>query len=163
MGTFEPTIEIWNLNVIDPVYPTIVLGKPKGAEKSKKSKRDGPAHHTDAVLAISPSRLLPHLMLSASADHTINLWDLADPSMPNRTYRHHKDKVAVIEWSPTEVGIFASAAYDGKIYVIDAREEVGSEESIVAKWKVDSDTEALSWDPSDPNRLIVRFSIWHWI
>lgn len=34
MGTFEPGIEIWNLDVLDPLEPTATLGGFK--EKDKK-------------------------------------------------------------------------------------------------------------------------------
>lgn len=35
IGTFEPAIEIWNLDVLDPLEPTATLGGHK--EKPKKS------------------------------------------------------------------------------------------------------------------------------
>jgi len=43
VGTFEPEIEIWNLDVIDPMYPDAILGKSQaemGSRKGKKKKRN---------------------------------------------------------------------------------------------------------------------------
>ena len=81
VGTFQPAIEIWNLDVLDPIEPTAVLGGPLGEEeqeryeheqkkqaKGKKGKKgqdqsgnpvgkDGtvytPDSHTDAVMCLS--------------------------------------------------------------------------------------------------------------
>lgn len=61
VGTFEPDIEIWNLDSLDAMDPDIVLGdagessssiiKVKG-KKTKKVQNDVP-YHTDAVMSIN--------------------------------------------------------------------------------------------------------------
>lgn len=38
VGTFEPAIEIWNLDVLDPLEPTATLGGYKGKEKKPGKK-----------------------------------------------------------------------------------------------------------------------------
>jgi len=52
MGTFQPEIEIWDLNVVDALYPHATLGKVADGEKRKKNKIH-PDYHTDAVLGLS--------------------------------------------------------------------------------------------------------------
>lgn len=61
VGTFKPGIEIWNLDVMDPLEPTAVLGGPDltagGGKKKKGGKKGGkpkaqpllPDSHSDAV------------------------------------------------------------------------------------------------------------------
>ena len=62
VGSFDPTIEIWDMDVIDPVYPHIILGSGRGkkshqksAKKSLAKKKDAidPLFHTDHVMSIS--------------------------------------------------------------------------------------------------------------
>ncbi|KAI9872842.1 MAG: hypothetical protein M1823_008070, partial [Watsoniomyces obsoletus] len=61
IGTMDPDIEIWNLDVVDSMYPDAVLGqgaedaanadKPK--KKKKKSKKANDNFHVDAVLSLT--------------------------------------------------------------------------------------------------------------
>jgi periodic tryptophan protein 1 len=60
VGTFLPEIEIWNLDVLNTIEPTLILGDDQ-ASKSKKKKKDklqGYYGHTDAVMSlhVNPSR-----------------------------------------------------------------------------------------------------------
>ena len=54
VGTFQPEIEVWNLDVVDALYPHFILGEETEAEKrkSKKAKKSA-VRHTDAVLGLS--------------------------------------------------------------------------------------------------------------
>jgi periodic tryptophan protein 1 len=39
IGTFDPEIEIWDMDIVDTLRPEVVLGKaPKGEKKKKKVK-----------------------------------------------------------------------------------------------------------------------------
>lgn len=38
VGTFDPEIEIWNLDIIDPMYPNAILGKNESKKKKKVIK-----------------------------------------------------------------------------------------------------------------------------
>jgi periodic tryptophan protein 1 len=62
VGTFNPAIEIWNLDVLDPLEPTAVLGgvidekqHTKNKKKGKKGSRDDLriGSHEDAVMSLS--------------------------------------------------------------------------------------------------------------
>jgi periodic tryptophan protein 1 len=98
VGTLDPEIEIWSLDVVDPMYPDMMLGRPDlskahvptplgtGKKKKKKSKRRELAAgwHVDAVLSLSWNRTHRNLLASASADHTVKLWDLNHCATPAR-------------------------------------------------------------------------------
>ena len=49
IGSFQPEIEVWDLDVIDPFYPCVVLGKKDGKTRGKKDHEG----HQDAVLSLS--------------------------------------------------------------------------------------------------------------
>lgn len=51
VGTFEPDIEIWDLDVVDNMIPQTILGH---TDKNKKrSKKANPKYHVDAVMDLS--------------------------------------------------------------------------------------------------------------
>lgn len=112
VGTFNPVIEIWNLDVLDPLEPTAVLGglapeeegrkKKKGAKSgSKKGKgvrgQDGEMYkegsHTDAVMGLSWNRQFRQALASGSADSTVKIWDVTT-QVCSHTATHHSDKVS---------------------------------------------------------------------
>ncbi len=113
IGTFEPEIEIWNLDTIDTMYPTMILGqeskKLSAKEKllaKKKSKKSAqatvdPERHLSAVTCLSWNKTHRQLLLSGSADTTVKLWDLSLEKAVH-SYHHHTDKVVSLAWHPTE-------------------------------------------------------------
>lgn len=56
VGTFDPEIEIWDLDVIDSMYPDAILGQQEEGKK-KKSKKANSDYHTDAVMSLSWNKL----------------------------------------------------------------------------------------------------------
>ena len=186
VGTMEPEIEIWSLDVLEGMYPDMVLGRPDkttahvpvplgtGKKKKKKTRqRDTSAsYHVDAVLSLSWNKTHRNLLASASADRTIKLWDL------NRTVgattgdsegaggamrsfdRVHKDKIQSVEWNDKEPTVLLSGSYDRTVRTFDSRAPESCLGAIVG-----SDVEALRWDPWDPygfyvsleNGLILNF------
>lgn len=153
IGTFEPEIEIWNLDVLEVPYPSLILGQvsdnpPKKTLKKKSSKKitqkTNPELHTDAVMSLSWNRLHSSLLVSGSADTTIKLWDL-NQAKALRSYEHHTGKVQALQWNTVEASILASAAYDHKVVSLDCRTP-GDAQS----WKLHSDPECLRWNPHQP-------------
>lgn len=66
VGTFKPGIEVWNLDVLDPLEPSALLGghdpRSGGKNKSGKKGRKGGLSlkadsHTDAVMGLAWNRL----------------------------------------------------------------------------------------------------------
>ena len=171
VGTFDPDIEIWDIDVLESIYPDTILGPganksestldealPSKNKKKKKKKKKGVRgpdehHHVDAVMCLSSNRLQRNLLLSGSADTTVKLWDLAKGSSSScvKSYTYHSDKVSAIQWHPTEAFYALSGSYDRVAIVADFR----TTEGMVAKWKFDRDAEGVKWDPHDPNYFYV--------
>ena len=126
---------------------------PKEEDQETSAEDTSPEHHRQSIIDVSINKELNHLLLSASADSTINLWDLNEPNMPKSTFRFHKDKVSICQWSlEAPYTTFLSAGYDKQIFLIDANEN-----KKLRKWKVEADIEALKWDKHNSNQFLVIY------
>jgi periodic tryptophan protein 1 len=173
VGTFQPCIEIWNLDVMDPLEPSATLGgesiteKPvqgvqSGSSSKKKKKKKAakkgddeddededeieflPGSHEDAVMCLSWNKQYRNILASGSADHTVKVWDVTTQQVQH-TFTHHTDKVQSVQWHPTEGWLLATGSYDRTVCLLDCRTA-----SVVASYKAPSDIEALAWDKHCP-------------
>ncbi|KAF8440360.1 transductin family protein/WD-40 repeat family protein [Boletus edulis BED1] len=175
VGTLDPEIEIWSLDVIESMYPDMVLGRPDktaahvpvpagtGKKKRKKTKArpTSDTHHVDAVLSLSWNRTHRQMLASASADRTVKLWDLsraptadADGSGESaaaiRSFNFHKDKVQAVQWNDKEPTVLLSGSYDRTVRVFDSRAPDTGVGAVLG-----ADVEALRWDPWEPHAFYV--------
>ncbi|QKX52991.1 uncharacterized protein TRUGW13939_00062 [Talaromyces rugulosus] len=156
VGTMDPDIEIWDLDIVDCMYPNAILGEgsaeqdTKPSKKKKKAKKANDEYHVDSVLALSANRQHRNLLASASADLTVKLWDLTTQKCA-KSYTHHTDKVCALDWHPRESTVLLSGSYDRTIVAADMR----APEAKAARWGVPADVENLRWDIHDPNFFYV--------
>lgn len=162
VGTMEPDIEIWDLDVVDCMYPNAILGagegnaeadessKKKKKKQKKKATKANDEYHVDAVLALAANRQHRNLLASASADRTVKLWDLNTQKCA-KSYTYHQDKICALDWNPTESTVLLSGSYDRTVVAADMR----APDAKPPRWQVASDVETLRWDPHDPNFFYV--------
>lgn len=157
VGTFDPDIEIWDLDTVDCMYPNAILGQAGGGEeekkkkkKKKKSKKANDEYHVDAVLALAANRKHRNLLASASADKTVKLWDLHTTKCA-KSYTYHTDKVCSLAWHSVESTVLLSGSYDRTAAIADMRAP-GEQPLRVG---VESDVENVRWDPHDPSFFYV--------
>ena len=164
VGTFDPDIELWDLDTIDCMYPNAILGqggqatntdldqdvKKKKKKRRKKSKKANEDYHVDAVLSLAANRQHRNLLASSSADKTVKLWDLLTTKCA-KSYSYHTDKVCSIAWHPKESTMLLSGSYDKTVIVADMR----APDAEVPRWGVESDVETVMWDPHDSNFFYV--------
>ncbi|CAM9921529.1 unnamed protein product, partial [Laminaria digitata] len=152
VGTFEPAIEIWNLDVLDPLEPTATLGgyKEKDKKPGKKARRRQtvPGSHTDAVLSLSWNREHRHVLASGSGDNTVKVWDITTQRC-SATLTHHSDKVQGVAWHPVEATVIATVGYDRVLALLDARAPTK-----VTSHKLLADPECLLWNPHNPAQVL---------
>ena len=171
VGTFGPGIEIWNLDVLNALEPSCVLGgedtsmadeimrhnmmNNAGQGHSNTIKPNGGSlkagSHTDAVMALSWNKVHRQVIASGSADCTVKLWDVTQAHSDKAnatTLKHHKDKVQSVLWHPAEGSLLATGSYDRTVALVDARST-----EHVKTVKIPGDCEALAWDPFNPQYL----------
>lgn len=160
VGTMDPDIEIWNLDMVDSMYPDAILGQGsedanggdrlQGKKKKKKSKKANDEFHVDSVLSLAANRHHRNLLASSSADKTIKLWDL-NTTKCAKSYSHHTDKVCSVAWNPMESTVLLSGSYDRTIVAADMR----APDAKAPRWGVESDVEMVRWNPHDPHYFYV--------
>ncbi|GKY94152.1 hypothetical protein MPSEU_000381300 [Mayamaea pseudoterrestris] len=175
VGTFHPGIEIWNLDVLNALEPSCVLGgedttaaddlmqaqamRGSGGAKPKVRGSGGlrPGSHTDAVMALSWNPIHQQVIASGSADMTVKLWDVSKAGSGDQegcnaaTFSHHNNKVQSVAWHPVEGTLLATGSYDRTVALLDAR-GTGKDVKIV---KLPADCEAIAWDIHNPECLTV--------
>lgn len=171
VGTLDPEIEIWSVDVIEAMYPASILGRPDQTKAhvpvpsgTGKKKRKKPKHrqvessyHVDAILGLSWNKSQRNLLASASADRTVKIWDLSrDPTMNGEggaihSFDVHKDKVQAVQWNDKEPTVLLTGSYDRTVRTFDLRTPTAGVGAIVG-----SDVEALRWDPWDNYGFYVR-------
>ncbi|EGF77331.1 hypothetical protein BATDEDRAFT_14153, partial [Batrachochytrium dendrobatidis JAM81] len=161
VGTFEPQVEIWNLDTIDSLFPDVILGalpssQTSAADKKKKggplrtAKRSNAETHVDAVMAISWNTVQRNLIATGSADATVKLWDLNRPETATANYTPHRNKVQAVRWNKFEPAVLLTGGYDKRVCAFDSRAP-----DTVAMWKLSADVECLLWDPMHSERFFV--------
>ncbi|CAL1547309.1 unnamed protein product [Lymnaea stagnalis] len=147
MGTMEPDIGIWDLDVVDSLEPVAVLGgKRKQSKKKKMKKKEVLAEgHSDSVLDLSWNKNVRNVLASASADKTVCLWDLSEGKVVS-TLKHHDQQVQCVSWHPVEPQSLLTGSFDNCAAVIDCR----SPGENVKKWKFDGEVERAIWNHFSP-------------
>jgi len=148
VGSMQPIIEVWDLDIVDCLEPAFKLGR-KGSKK-KKISRIG---HTDAVLALSWNSSLGHVLGSGSVDESCLLWDLSTQQVAAHLGRgegRHREKVQAVQFHPFQAHSMATGCCDAKVRVFDCR----SPDSPTHSWGVGGEVERVVWDHFNPHRCL---------
>ncbi|XP_050229690.1 uncharacterized WD repeat-containing protein C17D11.16 [Mercurialis annua] len=155
VGSMDPAIEIWDLDIIDEVQPSVVLGGV--AEKQKKKKKGKKTSikykegsHTDSVLGLAWNKHFRNILASASADKQVKIWDVATGKC-DITMEHHTDKVQAVAWNHHEPQVLLSGSFDHTVVLKDGR--IPTHPGF--KWSVTADVESLAWDPHNSHSFVV--------
>ncbi|CAN1353074.1 Periodic tryptophan protein 1 homolog, partial [Linum perenne] len=159
VGSMEPAIEIWDLDIIDEVQPSAVLGGVAEEKKKKKKKKKGKkvsikykeGSHTDSVLGLAWNKQYRYrnVLASASADSLVKIWDVATEKC-SITMAEHTDKVQAVAWNHHEAQILLSGSFDRSV-IKDGRNTT----SPGIRWSVAADVESLAWDPHSSHSFVV--------
>ncbi|XP_057440877.1 uncharacterized WD repeat-containing protein C17D11.16 [Lotus japonicus] len=154
VGSMEPSIEIWDLDVLDEVQPCVVLGgiekKKKGKAGTKKSIKYKDGSHTDSVLGLAWNKEYRNILASASADKRVKIWDVVAEKC-DITMEHHTDKVQAVAWNHFQPQVLLTGSFDHTVALKDGRMPSHSG----YRWSVNSDVESLAWDPHTEHSFVV--------
>lgn len=154
VGSMEPAIEIWDLDVVDEVEPFIALGGVSNKKKKKKKEdkvKFKKGSHKDAVLGLSWNKEFRNVLASASADKSVKIWDVVTGNCVS-TLKHHSDKVQAVTWNPHQHSpeLLLSGSFDRAVVMMDVKSN-----TLVNKWSVDADVESLAWNPHEEHCFVV--------
>lgn len=162
IGSFDPQIEIWNLNCVDKAFPDVILGEPEdqsGAKSSKKKKKSKngkkhiTSHHTDAVLSLSHNKQFRSVLASTSADATVKLWDLNNATAARSMASIHGGKnVSSSEWHTVNGSVLLTGGYDSRIALTDVR--IPDESAMSKYWSVSPGEDVETVTFADDNILL---------
>ncbi|CED83414.1 nucleosome remodeling subunit caf1 nurf55 msi1 [Phaffia rhodozyma] len=94
---------------------------------SVKPRHQIEAHQAEInAVAFSPSS--SNLLLTASGDKTIGLWDLRKLSVKLHSFESHSDEVIQLAWSPHNETVFASSSSDRRVNIWDLS-KIGDEQT----------------------------------
>ncbi|CAN0853896.1 Uncharacterized WD repeat-containing protein C17D11.16 [Linum grandiflorum] len=147
VGSMEPAIEIWDLDMINEVRPSAVLGGIAVAE-APAQYREG--SHTDSVLGLAWNKQFRNVLASASADKKVKIWDVATERC-STTMEDHTDKVQAVAWNHHDPQILLSGSFDRSVVMKDCRNPTHPG----IRWSVTADVESLAWDPHSRHNFVV--------
>uniref|UniRef100_A0A0D9YJE1 Anaphase-promoting complex subunit 4-like WD40 domain-containing protein n=1 Tax=Oryza glumipatula TaxID=40148 RepID=A0A0D9YJE1_9ORYZ len=148
VGTMDPAIEIWDLDIVDEVQPHMVLGG--HSKKKKKAKKYKKGSHRSSVLGLAWNKEVRNVLASASADKTVKIWDVSVGKCAV-TLEHHDDKVQSVAWSRQSPEVLLSGSFDKSVAMNDMKDGGQS----CNKWSVEADVESLAWDPHNEHSFMV--------
>uniref|UniRef100_A0A1L8DNE1 Putative wd40 repeat in seven bladed beta propellers n=1 Tax=Nyssomyia neivai TaxID=330878 RepID=A0A1L8DNE1_9DIPT len=143
IGTMDPVITVWDLDIRDSLEPIYKLGS-KGSKKKKVPK----CGHKDAVLDLAWNSAFPHILASGSVDQTCILWDL-DTGTPNTTIDAFEEKVQSVKFHPTEPHQILTGCCDGIVRLFDCRDPTNIA-SNCKSWNLTGEVEKVVWNQQDP-------------
>jgi len=140
VGTMNPVVEVWDLDLIDCLEPAYKLGR-----KAKKKKKIAGIGHKDAVLALSWNKQMEHVLASGSVDKTVILWDLESGAVAKHI-KDFSDKVQALEWHHQEAQSLLTGCCDSQVRIFDCRSD-----SSFKTWKLNGEVECVTWDKTSGN------------
>ncbi|MCD7453120.1 hypothetical protein HAX54_019778 [Datura stramonium] len=152
VGSMEPAIGIWNLDIMDELLPSVVLDgiteiRKKLMKKYIKYKKDS---HTDSGLGLAWNKEYRNMLASASADQSIKVWGVTTRTC-NITMNDHSDKVQAVAWNPFAPQILLSGSFNQTVCLKDGRKPSHSG----FKFPVSAEVESLAWDPHSEHSFMV--------
>lgn len=153
IGSLNPWIEIWDLDILESLEPEFILGSRKKKKKNidKKVKIKG---HKDAVIDLSWNKINRNVLASCSADKSIILWDLDKLDQALKIGKN-PDKFQSIEFHPLEAYSLLGGSFDGTVRLYDCR----NPKENFKTWSYESgEIERVLWNHFSPNYFITSTS-----
>ncbi|KAF0979001.1 hypothetical protein FDP41_002071 [Naegleria fowleri] len=155
IGTFEPQIEIWDLDIVDPIEPIMVLGEQEVDAKKKKKSSNSVNSHRGPILSMS-FRSSDSKLASGSEDRSVIIWDLST----QKPFYHLKNvgssPIQGVQFHPTEQHILLTCPIEDKCCkVYDARQQSPKPKRYQFSQQSSGDAECCLWNPNNPFEFVI--------
>ena len=151
VGSLNPWIEIWDLDIVDSLEPDFVLGSQKKIKKKTNVKvKEKILGHKKAVIDLAWNNLNRNILASCSADKSIILWDLEELKLATRI-KDNSEKVQSIKFHPIEAFTLLSGSADKTVTLYDCRNPKSNKKV----WTLSGEVEQVVWNQFEPNHFIV--------
>jgi histone-binding protein RBBP4 len=84
--------------------------------------------HSMEINSVDFNPLNEFLLLTASNDKTVALWDIRNLKIKIHTFEHHKNDILGARWNPNIESMFASFSADRRVNIWDC-EKIGTQQS----------------------------------
>uniref|UniRef100_A0A8D0BXC7 WD repeat domain 25 n=1 Tax=Salvator merianae TaxID=96440 RepID=A0A8D0BXC7_SALMN len=144
----DPVEERMSINTSQYIMPYI--GSKYGVTEIPKKLVFQMSKHSGPVNAVwwCPVQKWSHMLLSASMDKTIKVWDAVDQGCCLKTYYCHTSAVRAVQWSPCGRGVL-SGGFDSMLHLTDI--ETGVQ---IFSTRSEFQISTLKFHPLDPNVFI---------
>jgi len=138
-------ISIWNLLLLNPRGPSMVLGG-----KEENSSEWKPKSHTDSVLTLAWNKNTKALA-SGSVDGTVKLWNISTGECA-KTFECDKEaNITALDWHPREVNLLLVGLNNGNCIVINTQQA----ENNKIIFKIGSGINCARWNVLNPACFLV--------
>jgi len=105
VGLVSSVIELWDLDVLDPVEPMTTL----------------PVFHKESITSLALNKNLVQVLASSSADKTVAIWNLDENKIVQHwTTNSHANQV---QFHPTKLNLLSVACENSELSIIDCKSE----------------------------------------
>lgn len=141
VGTLDPDIEIWSLDVVDGLYPDCILGAPKGENTQTP---------LEAITSLSISE---DASGAADASKKKKKKKAKKPPKPEANASFHVDSVLSLSWNRSHRSLLASSSADKTIKLWDLNRPSSS--PALRSFDLHSDkVQAIAWNHVSPTVLL---------
>lgn len=150
VGTLDPDIEIWSLDVVDGLYPDAILGAPKGA---------GDAHQTPLEATITSLSISDAPSLAAATRGGNNKKkkkpkkSKSQPLPPAANASYHTDSILSLSWNKSHRSLLASSSADKTVKLWDLSRPSASPALRSYDFHTDK-VQAVQWNQASPTTLL---------
>ena len=139
VATMDPEIEIWNLDVLDGLYPDAILGPPRGSTST-------------SLEALTSTFTATSIEQDSIGNASKKKKKKLKKVKPGKSDKYHTDSVLSLSWNKTHQSLLASSSADSTIKLWDLSTLTG--EAIRSYSHHSNKVSAVQWNNKSPTVLL---------
>ncbi|CAI5466651.1 unnamed protein product [Closterium sp. Yama58-4] len=160
VATMDPSIEIWDLDVLDEVEPAAALGGfvtttggagGDGEEEDDEEEWEEVEEEEEMEMGGGGSGEYRNVLASGGEDRRVKVWDMAAQRC-DRTLKLHTGKVQAVAWAPLHATSLLSGSFDRSLALVSAL-VCGQSSDLTLKLHTGK-VQAVAWAPLHATSLL---------